>query len=294
MTDQAAILREKIQQLNKSKSKERIKGESKTLAIISGKGGVGKSNFSLNFALTLQKNGSKVLIFDMDIGMGNIDILLGRRSNYTIVDFFRDEVNFKDIIMQGPEGLEYIAGGSGLTDFVDMESKLAEFFSHFQACIHEYDYIIFDMGAGISTDSLKFILSVDEVIVITTPEPTSITDAYAAIKFVHLRKSDVPFYLVVNRTYSDRDGLETFNKIQQVLNKFLNKDIIQLGHIPDDPNVAQAVRRQIPFVFFNEKSEAAKSLKKIADRYGKQEFNEPYFKGNNRFVSKLKRFLFER
>ena len=294
MTDQAAILREKIEQLNRGKDREISQGNHKTLAIISGKGGVGKSNFSLNFALTLQKSGYKTLLLDMDIGMGNIDILMGTKSNYTIVDFFKNEVDFKELITKGPEGLEYIAGGSGLTDFVEMESKLAQFFNHFQECLNYYDYIIFDMGAGISADSLKFILSVDEVIVITTPEPTSITDAYAAMKFIHLRKSDIPFYLVVNRTITEKDGLETVQKLQQVVKRFLQRDLIQLGYIPDDPNVSQAVRKQIPFIFFNERSEAAKSLRKIADRYGKQQFTEPNGKERNRFVSRLKRFLFER
>ena len=294
MTDQAAILREKIQQLNKGKDREISQGNHKTLAIISGKGGVGKSNFTLNFALTLQKRGFKTLLLDMDIGMGNIDILLGTKSNYTIVDFFQKNIDFKELITKGPEGLEYIAGGSGLTEFVDMENKLALFFQQFQACLNYYDYILFDMGAGISEDSLKFILSVDDVIVITTPEPTSITDAYAAIKFIHLRKRDIPMYLVVNRTITHSDGLETLQKIKQVVNRFLQRDITHLGFIPDDPNVAQAVRKQIPFVFFNEKSEATKSLQEIADRYGKQQFTEPSGKEKNRFVSKLKRFLFER
>ncbi|KAB7668656.1 MinD/ParA family protein [Bacillus sp. B1-b2] len=295
MTDQAAILREKILQLNKSKDKEIISHRNnRTLAIISGKGGVGKSNFSLNFALTLQKNGFKTLLLDMDIGMGNIDILLGKKSSYTIVDYFKNNISFKEIIMKGPEGLDYIAGGSGLTDFVEMKSKLALFFQHFQECLNNYDYILFDMGAGISEDSLQFILSVDDIIVLTTPEPTSITDAYAAMKFIHLRKSDIPFYLVVNRTMTDKDGFDTIQKIQQVVNRFLQRDLIHLGLIPDDPNVPQAVRSQIPFIFFNEKSEATKSLKKIADRYGKQQFTEPIMKEKNRFVSKLKRFLFER
>lgn len=291
MNDQASILRKKIEQLNANKRHS----NHKTLAIISGKGGVGKSNFSLNFALTLQKRGYRTLLIDMDIGMGNIDILMGTQSRFTIVDFFRNDINFEYIISKGFDGLDYIAGGSGLSDFVDMEEeKLESFFQHFQRILNHYDYILFDMGAGISTDSLKFILSVDDCIVITTPEPTSITDAYAAMKFIHTKNAVLPLYLVVNRTMEKKDGAETLQKLQQVVKKFLQRDLINLGYIPDDTNVAQAVRKQIPFVFFNEKSEAAKALREIADRYGKQQFTEPYPANRHNFVSKLKRFLFER
>jgi len=292
MTDQASILRKKIEQLNANRQSQ---SNNKTLAIISGKGGVGKSNFSLNFALSLHNQGYRTLLIDMDIGMGNIDILMGTQSRYTIVDFFRNSIDFENIITKGFDGLEYIAGGSGLSDFVNMEDeKLDSFFQHFQGLLNRYDYILFDMGAGISTDSLKFILSVDDCIVITTPEPTSITDAYAAMKFIHTRNSLLPLYLVVNRTFTRKDGVETLQKLQQVVKKFLHRDLINLGYIPDDQNVAQAVRKQIPFVFYNEKSEAAKALREIADRYGKQQFTESYSTNRHTFVSKLKRFLFER
>ncbi|WP_312097910.1 MinD/ParA family protein [Niallia sp.] len=292
MTDQASILRKKIEQLNLNRKSQ---SNHKTLAIISGKGGVGKSNFSLNFALTLQKRGYRTLLIDMDIGMGNIDILMGTQSRFTIVDFFRNEIGFEHIITKGYGGLDYIAGGSGLSDFVDIEDgKLESFFQHFHAMLSQYDYILLDMGAGISTDSLKFILSVDDCIVITTPEPTSITDAYAAMKFIHTRNAILPLYLVVNRTITKKDGVETLQKLRQVVKQFLHRDLINLGYIPDDSNVAQAVRSQIPFVFFNEKSEAAKALSEIADRYGKQQFTESYPDNRHSFVSKLKRFLFER
>ncbi|HEO8418995.1 MinD/ParA family protein [Niallia sp. FSL W8-0635] len=292
MTDQASILRKKIEQLN---SNRKSQSKHKTLAIISGKGGVGKSNFSLNFALTLQKRGYRTLLIDMDIGMGNIDILMGTQSRFTIVDFFRNNIGFEHIITKGFGGLDYIAGGSGLSDFVDIEdAKLESFFQQFQVLLSQYDYILLDMGAGISTDSLKFILSADDCIVITTPEPTSITDAYAAMKFIHSRNNDLPLYLVVNRTITKRDGMETLQKLRQVVQQFLKRDLINLGYIPDDSNVSQAVRNQIPFIFFNEKSEAAKALREIADRYGKQQFTEYYQDNSHNFVSKLKRFLFER
>ncbi|WP_445488222.1 MinD/ParA family protein [Niallia sp. 03133] len=288
MTDQAAILRERFHHVHKH-------NQHKTIAVISGKGGVGKSNFSLNFSLSLIKKGYSVLLIDMDIGMGNIDILMGTSSKFTIVDYFENKASFSEIINEGRAGIRYIAGGSGLSKFVTMaKHKMERFFSEFTVFLNQYDYVIFDMGAGISSESLHFILSVDEVIVLTTPEPTSITDAYAAMKFIHLHKEDIPFYLVVNRTFTFDDGREAFQKLTYVLKRFLNKEAIELGIIPDDQHVMKAVRNQIPFIIFNEKSTAAKALFELTDRYCKQQFSEPKIKNKENFVTKLKSFLFER
>jgi len=287
MTDQAANLRERFKH-------QRILKQ-KTIAVVSGKGGVGKSNFSLNFALSLIKKGHSVLLVDMDIGMGNIDILMGTQTNATIVDYFENNMPLTEIIHKGKDGIHFIAGGSGLTKFVHMEKTVLErFFVDFANVLSMYDYVLFDMGAGISTDSLTFILSADEVMVITTPEPTSITDAYAAMKFIHLHKKDIPFYLIINRTITNTDGMETFQKLKNVLQRFLQKDAFCLGMIPEDQSVVKAVRSQIPLVFFNEKSAAAKALAEMADRYGKQQFSEPTTINKPPFVAKLKRFLFER
>ncbi|MDE5051514.1 MinD/ParA family protein [Niallia taxi] len=287
MTDQAAMLRKRFEQFQNPKKQ-------RTLAVVSGKGGVGKSNFSLNFSLSLKLKGFSVLLIDMDIGMGNVDILMGSQPSYSIVDYFKNNASFSDIIHTGAGGIDFIAGGSGLTDFLDMgEDQLARFFQEFESHLSNYDYILFDMGAGISTDTLHFILSVDDVIVLTTPEPTSITDAYAAMKFIHLQKDDIPFYVVVNRTISILDGKETYQKLKNVVGRFLERDIINLGAIPDDQNVAKAVRKQVPFIIFNENSQASKALTEIADRYCKQEFADPQ-ENKKPFMAKLKRLLFER
>ncbi|MFT8323345.1 MAG: MinD/ParA family protein [Bacillus sp. (in: firmicutes)] len=288
MTDQADILRKRFQEIYQQ-------NHQKTLAVISGKGGVGKSNFSLNFSLSLLKKGHSVLLMDMDIGMGNIDILMGIHSKFTIVDYFENKASFSDIINEGPQGIHYIAGGSGLSDFVHMgQETMDRFFHEFTLFLNQYDYVLFDMGAGISNDSLHFILSVDEVIILTTPEPTSITDAYAAMKFIYLHKKDIPFYIVVNRIISAKEGRDTFQKLKYVLARFLEKDAISLGMIPDDQQVLQAVRKQVPFIIFNEKSIAAKALFELTDRYCKQLFSDSAQKSKTHFVTKLKRFLFER
>ncbi|MFE8699094.1 MinD/ParA family protein [Cytobacillus sp. FJAT-54145] len=287
MNDQAEALRNKISNIEKDSTP-------KTIAVVSGKGGVGKSNFSLNFAISLSKRGQKVLLFDMDVGMGNIDILMGRTTKSTIVDFFKGDKSLKDVVMEGPDNIRYIAGGSGLSQLIKLDEELVEFFSNeLSKLINDYDYIIFDMGAGVSEESLNFILAVDEIVVITTPEPTSITDAYAMMKYIHLNNQDLPILIMVNRVQSEKEGKETFNRLKMVLKRFLDRDVILLGTLPDDKAIHQSVVKQVPFIN-NEKSNASKALYKITERYEKQSFNTLPPSNHFLFVSKLKQFLFER
>ncbi|MFE8695165.1 MinD/ParA family protein [Cytobacillus sp. FJAT-53684] len=289
MKDQAEELRLKLKVSEESKTP-------KTLAVVSGKGGVGKSNFSLSFSISLAQKGNKVLLFDMDMGMGNLDILMGNTSEYSIVDFFEGTISLKDAIINGPEGLQYIAGGSGLSHLVGLDAELADkFIQELSGLLKEYDYVIFDMGAGITDGTLKFILSVQEIVVITTPEPTAMTDAYAIMKHIHLMDSTIPFYLVINRVQSDKEGQQTFSRLSKVLKSFLGRDSACLGMVPDDRVIQQAVRRQIPFILYNEKAAASKSLKEITERYIRRHFSsKPSSNTTLHFVSKLKQFLFER
>lgn len=288
MKDQADALRIRIQKMKQMKS-------AKTLAVVSGKGGVGKSNFSLNFSIELTKRKHKVLLFDMDIGMGNVDILMGCTSSHSLVDFFNGTETLKNIVMKGSGQLHYIAGGAGLNDFLTLnDHRISSFFEEFEELITHYDYVLFDMGAGMTVDSLKFILAVDEIVVITTPEPTSITDAYSTIKYIHLNDdSDIPFYVVINRAFNEREGKEVIFRLQSVVNQFLKRQLISFGILPEDRTVIQAIKNQVPFIF-NEKSIAAKAIKIMADKYENDHFLETPSTDAINFVSRLKRILFER
>jgi flagellar biosynthesis protein FlhG len=269
--------------------------QTKTIAVVSGKGGVGKSNFSLNFAISLSKKGHSVLVFDLDIGMGNIDILMGMSSKYSIADFFLNQIPLREMITMVPEGIHYISGGTGLSQMTKISQESFDHFTkQFSLLLRNYDYIIFDMDAGIHEYSLKFILAVDDIIVITTPEPTSITDAYAAMKYITMEDQNIPIYIIVNRAQSEKEGMATFNRISKVLTHFLNKHVTLLGVLPDDQIVPHAVRKQTPFVQLNERAPASKALKRLTEAYCLQD-NRPfssYTKVN--FAAKLKRFLFER
>lgn len=287
MKDQAERLRLRIQSQNDDK-------KTKIIAVVSGKGGVGKSNFSLNFSLSLSKQ-QRVLLFDMDIGMGNIDVLMGKSSPFTIVDFFNRDIPLKKVITTYTHEVDYIAGGTGLSKVMKLsEHAFEKFATELETVLSDYDVVIFDMGAGMNDDALRFILSVHEVIVVTLPEPPAIMDAYAAMKHLHLLDAQLPLYLVVNRVQTEREGLETSRRLSRVLKSFLGKEIVSLGMIPDDKNVKRAVSEQIPLLHFNERSSASKAIIHISEKYMKHQFIDPSPTSSNEFISKLKRFFFER
>lgn len=287
MKDQAEILRVKLQR------KQELKPGTKAVAVVSGKGGVGKSNFSLNFAISLSKRGYSVLLFDMDIGMGNLDILMGKSTEKTIVDYLMGRVSLKDIIMDGPDGIKYIGGGTGLSQLVQLD-RLGSLAEELNSFLEIYDYLIFDMGAGANADSLKFLLAVNEIIVITTPEPTSLMDAYAMMKYLHLLDPELPFHLVANRAHSTKEGTATINRLSEVLQKFLHRESFCLGILPDDRTVQQAVSRQIPFISYSPKSKASLALEELVSRYIQQESQQLPANHSISFITKFKKFLFER
>ena len=267
----------------------------KAIAVISGKGGVGKSNFSLNFSLMLSKRGFNVLLFDMDIGMGNIDILLGQSSHVSIVDMFNKGLGLRDLIRKGPENLSFIAGGTGFTKIFEMDvGKVKYFVEQLQKISLEYDYIIFDMGAGISEDRLQFLMSVHEIIVITTPEPTAITDAYATMKYIHLQDKNIPFFLVVNRAGTEKEGRDTSSRLTKVIKQFLGRDITNLGMLPEDRVVSKAVIKQTPFLLLDPTTKISRAMVEIVERYITNTFEIEKPSRSFSFIAKLRQFFLER
>lgn len=159
----------------------------RSIAVVSGKGGVGKSNFSTNFAINLAKLGKKVVVIDMDIGMGNVHIIIGKTARYSLKDYLFGEVSLKEVMYEGPHNLQYISGGSGMASIIEWSEEMFNgLIDAFEQLQKSFDYILFDMGAGATSWSLDLLTSIDEIIVITTAEPTAITDAYSMMKFIHL------------------------------------------------------------------------------------------------------------
>lgn len=265
MNDQAEALRNLVRKRMEASDKERL---TRFVTVTSGKGGVGKSNFSLNFALTLQKMERKVLLFDADIGMANIDVLMGVTADYSLHHLLRREKSIRDIIGLGPQGLNFISGGSGMHDLLQLSDSQLNYFEAEIAKLHGvYDVILFDTGAGLSKETVKFIAAAEETFVVTTPEPTSITDAYALIKMVHAMNIGTEFKLIVNRAGDRGEGMQTADKMTMAVKRFLNVELKTLGIVADDPLVGKAVRKQVPFSIAYPAGEAMKGVHEIALRF---------------------------
>ncbi|MEG0260452.1 MAG: MinD/ParA family protein [Lysinibacillus sp.] len=282
MRDQAESLRIKMM---------RSQGElGRSIAVVSGKGGVG-SNFSMNFATTLAKEGKRIVIVDMDIGMGNIHILIGKSVPYSLKDYLQENRMLEEVMFEGPHGLQYISGGSGMSNLLEWTDNMFErLFTGFEELQKEFDYILFDMGAGATQWSLDLLTAVDEIIVISTAEPTSITDAYSMMKFMHLRDEDKKFYVLCNRAFSKEEGQETLDRLKLAMKKFLSKEVTLLGSLPEDSVVRQAVREQVPFVIAYPDALISKTLKLIVKRFVEQGNEEVHAheQVSNKFLSKLK------
>ena len=198
------------------------------IAVTSGKGGVGKSNLTVNLALAFLAEGKKTLVIDADLGMANVDVLLGTSSKYNLLHLLDEDVVLDDVILKGPYGLRYISGGSGMEqagEFTPAERDLLE--EKLTGCGELADVILIDTGAGIGRNVLDFILAADEVILVTTPEPTAMTDAYAVMKAYSMYAAKPNMRLVVNRVYDEAEGLEVAEKLRKTAERFLHMPILE-------------------------------------------------------------------
>lgn len=261
MLDQAESLRKLAENSN---LKDEKSTKSKIITITSGKGGVGKSNFVVNLGITLQKMGKKVVIFDADLGMGNDDVLMGLYPKNNIFDIIFTDLTIKDIIIKGSAGVSLIPGGSGLNKVQELSEEERNTFLSKLSELDDFDYILIDTGAGVNKDILAFISASEELIIITTPEPTSLTDAYSLIKAADYFKLKDRSHVIVNRALGKDEGFETFNRLNLAVTKFLNIKLGYLGYILDDKKVVKAVRLQEPFVTLYPSCYATKNIEEIA------------------------------
>ena len=217
----------------------------RVVAITSGKGGVGKTNIAVNLAIALRDKGYRVLVIDADLGMANVDVMLGTSSRRHLLDLLRPEVKLDDVIVETPHGVQYISGGSGIEKALEydraekllLQQKLAD-------CAARADVILVDTGAGLGRNVMDFILAADEVILVTTPEPTSLTDAYAVMKAYSIYAAQKNLRLVINRVYEPKESREVALKLQRAAEKFLHMPVDCLGYVFEDASVTKAVRRQ--------------------------------------------------
>lgn len=238
----------------------------RSIAITSGKGGVGKTNIATNLAIALaEKSNKEVYILDADLGLANIDVILGINPKFNLAHVIRGEKELSDIIIKGPLGINIIPGTSGVSELANLSDDEREKFLNKLSVFEDKDAILLiDTGAGIDTNVLDFVLSADEVIVVTTPEPTSITDAYALIKVAISSHKDISINLVVNMVRKKEEFELVSRGIFLVTKQFLGIDVKKLGYIYYDEVVSKAVLTQDAFYVLYSDSVAARCIENIA------------------------------
>lgn len=243
----------------------RLSTNARVIAVTSGKGGVGKTNFTVNLAIALRAAGSRVLILDADLGMANVDIVLGASSKKYLLNLLEDDMELSDVLVHGPYGVDFIPGGSGIEKAQTLDDAKRKILLSKLASVGALaDIILIDTGAGLGKNVMDFILASDEVLLVTTPEPTSLTDAYAVMK-AYSRYAEQPnLQLVINRIYDEHESREVTAKLQQTAGRFLNLDVGCLGYVYEDTNVMRAVRRQTPFVVTAPNTIAARCIRAMA------------------------------
>jgi flagellar biosynthesis protein FlhG len=269
--DQAERLRNMVKSQTLKEEAPEQKKNARLIAVTSGKGGVGKSNTSINIALCLKKLGKKVIILDADFGLANIEVMFGVIPKYTLADLMFNGKDLKDIVMEGPEGVGFISGGSGITNLSNIGGEdVKKVVDKLWELDSMADVVIIDTGAGMSPSVLEFLAASPEIILVTTPEPTSITDAYALIKSLNLypgfEKSQTHLKLVANKVMSTKEANALYDKLNSVVGRFLDIRLEWLGCVPQDNCISKSVMKQKPVCMTYPSSAAAKAYNEIAQK----------------------------
>lgn len=240
----------------------------RVISVTSGKGGVGKTSFSISFGIALSALGKRVLLFDADLGMANIDVLLNVKPKFDILDVISGDKDIKDIIVEAPGGLSFIPGASGLQQLAYLsDAQFNKIISGFNDIEEEFDYMIIDTGAGLSKNVTNFLLASDEIFLVTTTEPHAIMDAYSIIKVITDLSTQKNINLIINKCESKGEAISVSNKMKATSLRFLELDISYLGHIFEDKSVSKSVKSQVPLMLMYPDSQAALCIKNIAASY---------------------------
>ena len=285
--DQAEGLRNIIKQQN-----QRIVGQSRVITVTSGKGGVGKSNVAINLALQFRKMGKSVIILDADFGLANIEVMFGVIPEYNLADLIFKGKEIKDIINKGPEDVGFISGGSGIAKLVNLDSdQIKRLVYKLSELERLADVIIIDTGAGISQSVLEFVAASPEVVLVATPEPTSVTDSYALLKALNIfngfNREDTKIHILANRVANYNDGKNLYDKLNIVVSRFLGINLEFLGIVPLDSNVSKAVMKQKPVSMAFPNSPATKAFEEAAAKLMNVEAANSNKSGIGRFFTNV-------
>lgn len=291
--DQAEQLRKLV------KKQENRSSAARVITVTSGKGGVGKTSIAVNLAIQLQRMGNRVIILDADFGLANIEVMLGIRPKYNLADLMFRGKSLAEIITDGPEGIGFISGGSGIQELARMTKEQVMYLTQKLVELDSMaDVIIVDTGAGIADNVLEFVTASSEVILVATPEPTSITDAYALLKALNRRsgfsREHTSIKMISNRVGSETEGRSLYEKMSIVVDKFLNIQPEFLGIIPMDDMISKAVMVQKPITTAYPNSPAAKALQTIAVKLCEESAEEKSKKGITGLFSDMIRTRFRK
>ncbi len=261
------------------------------LSVTSGKGGVGKTSIVVNMAIILATRGYKVLVLDADLGLANIDVMLGLTPKHNIKHVLDGQCLLEDVLIEGPQGIKIIPSSSGIQELVDLSREqqisLINSLDYFE---QDIDYMLIDTGAGISRNVMYFNTAAQKIIVVVTPEPTSITDAYALIKVLRRQYGIKRFNLIINNVSSTAEGDQVARKLTMVCERFLGDVVLDmLGCIPRDARITECIKDQKAFVAVNPSGESSKRLARIVRRLEQSQC--PQNSGNIQFF--LKRMLLD-
>lgn len=273
MQDQAEKLRQLVDRLNTRPSSEKpaLRRSSKScrvIAVTSGKGGVGKTNLAVNLGLVMARKGQRVLVFDADMGLANVDVLLGLIPQHTLVHLLYGQKSLKEIILEGPEGLKIVASGSGgVQELANLnDAQRAKFLQALDGLQDEADVILVDTGAGLNRNVLAFAMAAQEVVLVTTPEPTALMDAYGVVKVLHQEKKGSLIRIIVNMAGSSGEADEAGRKLVVLAKRFLDADLEYMGFVPRDMAMIRAVREQRPVCLGGVATPAGASIARLAEQ----------------------------
>ncbi len=262
--DQAEQLRNVIKLKN-----QKVAPKARVITITSGKGGVGKSNVAVNMAIQMQKMGKRVIIFDADLGLANVEVMFGAIPKYNLSDLIYRGKSIREIITPGPMDIGFISGGSGIIGLNNLSKDQIVYLVHNLGELDELaDVVLIDTGAGIADSVLEFVIASPEVLLVSTPEPSSLTDSYSLLKALHRNpnflRNGTRINVVANKVTSIEDGQAVFDKLNSVVSQFLNGNINYLGMIPQDTILEKAVRQQKTVSLSSPNAKSAKAFEILA------------------------------